>query len=239
MRLTNYVLDLWAPKESDELSVTRTSRCGLVLAAAGLGSRFGSDVPKQFLDLHGKPVYIHSLEAFRRFVGEAVVVVPARMKLEVHRQLNSCDLPFVLHVVEGGERRQDSVQAGLGYLGRQIKSVLIHDAARPFVSEDLIKRVLEGTVHFGACIPVLPVGETVKLVESEFVVKTLDREQLRLSQTPQGFERELLEESFSEASQQELEGTDEASLVEQFGYKVRVIDGDRANMKITWQSDLG
>lgn len=214
-------------------------QCGLILAAAGTGTRFGADVPKQFLELHGKPVYQHALEAFLPFVLEAVVVVPRAMKDQVQLQLNRLDFPFVPYVAAGGDRRQDSVESGLGFLSTQIRSVLVHDAARPFVSEELIRRVLEGTLRYGACVPVVPVGDTVKVIEQDFILKTLDRASLGLSQTPQGFERELLEEAFSEGSRLDLRATDESSLVEQLGYKVHVVAGERRNVKITWQSDLG
>ncbi len=220
------------------MSTAKKSQCGLILAAAGSGSRFGSDVPKQFLELHGKPVYLLALEAFLPFVGEAVVVVPAAMKAQVQRQLDACHLPFTPYVAIGGDRRQDSVQSGLGFLGMQVKSVLIHDAARPFVSEDLIGRVLEGTLRYGACIPILPVCDTVKVVEADFIARTLDRKSLGLAQTPQGFERSLLEDAFSEGARLGIEATDEAALVECQGYKVRVVAGEKSNVKITWQSDL-
>jgi len=220
------------------LGTAKKSQCGLILAAAGSGSRFGSGVPKQFLELHGKPVYLVALEAFLPFVGEAVVVVPAAMKVQVQRQLDTCDFPFTPYVAVGGDRRQDSVQSGLEYLSKQVNWVMVHDAARPFASEGLIGRVLEGTHQYGACIPILPVCDTVKVVEADFIVETLDRESLGLAQTPQGFERSLLEEAFSEGARLGIEGTDEASLVERLGYKVRVVAGEKNNVKITWQSDL-
>ena len=220
------------------MGTAKKSQCGLILAAAGSGSRFGSGVPKQFLELHGKPVYLVALEAFLPFVGEAVVVVPAAMKVQVQRQLDTCDFPFTPYVAVGGDRRQDSVQSGLEYLSKQVNWVMVHDAARPFASEGLIGRVLEGTHQYGACIPILPVCDTVKVVEADFIVETLDRESLGLAQTPQGFERSLLEEAFSEGARLGIEGTDEASLVERLGYKVRVVAGEKNNVKITWQSDL-
>ena len=224
---------------SSLLNMVKKSECGLILAAAGSGSRFGSDVPKQFLELHGKPVYLLALEAFLPFVCEAVVVVPASMKAQVQRELDSCDFHFTPYVAIGGDRRQDSVESGLGFLGMQVKSVLVHDAARPFASEELIGRVVEGTLQYGACIPILPVCDTVKVLEADFIVKTLDRGSLGLAQTPQGFERGLLEEAFSEGGRLGIEATDEAALVEHLGYKIRVVAGDKKNVKITWQSDLG
>lgn len=217
----------------------KKSHCGLILAAAGSGSRFGTDVPKQFLELHGKPVYLLALEAFLPFVAQAVVVVPAARKAQVQRELNGCDLPFTSYVAVGGTRRQDSVRSGLGFLGVQIKSVLVHDAVRPFASEELIGRVVEGTLRYGACVPILPIYDTVKVVEGDFVIRTLDRESLGLSQTPQGFDRGLLEEAFSEGIRQGIEATDEAALVESLGYKVRAVAGEKNNVKITWRTDLG
>lgn len=217
----------------------RKSRCGLILAAAGSGSRFGTEVPKQFLELHGKPVYLLALESFLHFISEAVVVVSADRRAQVQRQLDACDLPFSSYVAVGGTRRQDSVRSGLGFLGAQIQSVLVHDAARPFASGELITRVLEGTLRYGACVPIMPICDTVKVVEADFIVKTLERESLGLSQTPQGFDRSLLEEAFAEGTRQGIEATDEATLVEYLGYKIRVVAGEKSNVKITWKSDLG
>ena len=116
--------------------------------------------------------------------------------------------------------------------------VLIHDAARPFVSSQLIARVIEKTSRHHACVPVLPVGETIKEVESERVVRTLDRQCLRFAQTPQGFEINLLKRAFETALREDFHATDEATLVERLGEPVYVVTGESGNIKVTWKEDL-
>ena len=205
--------------------------------AAGAGSRFGSPLPKQFLVRDGKPLYLHSLQPFLPLVAEAVVVVPSDWQEKVREQLKDFGSEGI-RVAAGGRRRQDSTQEGLCRLSAGVEIVLVHDAARPFVSSGLIQRVIEGTRRCGACVPALPIGETVKEVRGDRVVKTVDRERLRLIQTPQGFEVDLLKKALQRSHQDRFNGTDEAALVERLGSPVVVVEGDAANLKITWPGDL-
>jgi 2-C-methyl-D-erythritol 4-phosphate cytidylyltransferase len=211
---------------------------GLIVPAAGSGSRFGSDVPKQFLDFHGKRLYQHALEAFAPFVSEAVLVVPEAWDSTIREETSGISTAFHLSVITGGAQRQDSVYCGLKALSPGIGMVLIHDAVRPYVTPEVISRVIEVTRQGKACIPVLPVSETVKEVESDLVVQTLDRQSLRLVQTPQGFDKDILLEAFNRAAQEAFYGTDESVLVERMGWPVRVVPGDQRNIKITWKEDL-
>ncbi len=210
----------------------------LVLAAAGTGSRFGSGIPKQFLPLDGRPVYLHGLATLREHCRGGVVVVPRGWVREVRREVAKLGWPGGLEVVAGGAERQDSVWRGLERLAGEDEIVLVHDAARPFLCAALAERVLEGARRHGACLPALPVADTVKEVEGSKVVRTLDRTRLRLVQTPQGFRLGLLKAAFEQAIRDDFTGTDEASLVERTGHPVHVVDGDPANVKITWPGDL-
>ncbi|MFB3903029.1 MAG: 2-C-methyl-D-erythritol 4-phosphate cytidylyltransferase [Acidobacteriota bacterium] len=209
---------------------------GLILAAAGAGSRFGSTVPKQFIPLDGVPVYLRSLEAFEPLVDHAVVVVPAGWIDRV-----ACDMrerwPGRIRVEAGGEQRQDSVRRGLLALP-PVEIVLVHDAARPYVSRTLIKRVLDESWRSGACIPGLPVSQTVKEVAGSTIVRTLDRRRLVLAQTPQGFRREILWRAFEAAEKDGFFGTDESILVERIGLPVSVVEGEPGNIKITFRQDM-
>jgi len=209
---------------------------GLILAAAGAGSRFGSAVPKQFLPLDGVPVYLRSLETFSPLVDRAVVVVPSAWKDRVICETRD-RWQGRIDVETGGEQRQESVRRGLLFLP-PVELVLIHDAARPFVTTDLIRRVLDESRRSGACIPGLPVSQTVKEVAGSIIVRTLDRTRLVLAQTPQGFRREILIEAFRKAEEDGFCGTDESILVERIGIPVSVVEGEPGNLKITFRHDV-
>jgi 2-C-methyl-D-erythritol 4-phosphate cytidylyltransferase len=213
-------------------------KCGLVLAAAGLGSRFGSDEPKQFQELNGKPLYLHALEAFQGQIGEAVVVVPEGWEAGILHQIQSRLPGMKAKVHTGGATRQESVSRGLSRLSSNIEFVLVHDAARPFITPSLIERIVNDTRRYGACIPVIPVSDTVKRVECGFVECTLDRQTLFLAQTPQGFEVKKLRNALGKAEEVGYKATDESSLLEQLGERVRVVEGEIRNIKVTWARDL-
>jgi 2-C-methyl-D-erythritol 4-phosphate cytidylyltransferase len=211
---------------------------GLVLPAAGSGSRIGSEIPKQFIEFQGKRLYRHALDAFLPFVSEVVVVVPEAWVQTIREETSEAGKSLPLYVTAGGRQRQDSVRCGLMALSSAVEIVLIHDAARPYVSSSLIGRVIEGARRSKACIPVVSVSETVKEVNGEQVVGTLDRERLRLVQTPQGFEARLLREAFDRAASEAFYGTDESMLVERMGWPVTVVAGDQGNIKVTWKEDF-
>jgi len=210
---------------------------GLVLAAAGTGSRFGSNTPKQFTQLEGKPLYLHALECFLEVFDEAAIVVPSDWIEKVKTQVQ--DLPYgeKLILEAGGPQRQDSVYRGLCRLSDRNEIALVHDAARPFPSSDLISQVIDGTRQHEACVPVLPLGDTVKEVRDQQIVRTLDRDNMVLAQTPQGFKMALLQSAFESAMKEGFYGTDESTLVERLGIPVHVVPGEGTNVKITWKED--
>ena len=214
------------------------SLIGLVLAAAGNSSRFKSNIPKQFNQLWKNPVYYHSLELFAHLAKEMVVVVPKNWREEVESQVASLSYHNKVVVETGGLQRQESVYKGVCRFSKQIDLVLVHDAARPFFSEQLISRVIEGTRQYRACVPVLPVSDTLKEIRSDRVVKTIARENLVATQTPQGFEINLLKRAFQQAIEDNFYGTDESILVERLNESVHIVLGERSNIKITWQEDL-
>lgn len=211
---------------------------GLVLAAAGTGSRFGSETPKQFALLRGNPLYLHALECFTTFFDQAVIVVPSSWKEEVAKHIQSLSYRDKLTLVVGGATRQDSVRRGLHHLSQAVEIVLIHDAARPFAPLDLISRVIGVTRKHGACVPVLSVTDTVKEVSEELVVRTVLREGLVLAQTPQGFDVSLLKRAVAKAEKDGFYGTDEAALVERLNEPIHIVSGDKVNIKITEKEDL-
>jgi 2-C-methyl-D-erythritol 4-phosphate cytidylyltransferase len=165
------------------------------------------------------------------------VVVPRGWEGVVREQLEAISSSGLI-VTTGGVCRQDSTYEGLHKLSSKVKIVLIHDAARPFVSSRLIRRVVDGAHRFGACVPALPIIETVKEVKGNRVVRTLDRDRLRLIQTPQGFEVGLLKRALARSLANGFHGTDEAVMVERLGTAVFVVEGEMGNVKVTWPRDL-
>ncbi len=216
-------------------------KAGLILAAAGRGERLGAGVPKQFLKVAGKPIMIHALETFEKHpaISEIVVVVPPGKEEEVREMCRHYALSKVGRVVCGGETRQASVYRGFQHLSLEVGKVLVHDAARPLVSAEMITRVVEALKHHGAVICGVPVRDTIKEVSPEGkILRTLPRERLYLAQTPQGAWRSWLGEAFSWALSQGKEFTDEAALLEAAGFEVHVVPGAHSNLKITYPEDL-
>ncbi|MBN2496789.1 MAG: 2-C-methyl-D-erythritol 4-phosphate cytidylyltransferase [Deltaproteobacteria bacterium] len=212
-----------------------------VVAAAGEGRRFGTDLPKQFVPAAGAPLLHHTLRALRASacLDGLVAVVPAGRladpELLPAEMRSRPDLE--LRVVAGGARRRDSVRCGLEALPASCDVVLVHDGARPAVSRSLVERVLAGVERSGACVPVLPVAETVWEIDASGRARhTRLRDRLRLAQTPQGFSREILEAAYARPVEAEL--TDDASLVESAGYPVETVAGDPENIKVTVPADL-
>ncbi|MBL0888170.1 2-C-methyl-D-erythritol 4-phosphate cytidylyltransferase [Myceligenerans indicum] len=221
-----------------------------ILTAAGSGARLGRDLPKALVDLGGFPLVLH---AARRLAGSGVVdalivTAPGGLR-DVVAELLTADayVTVPVTVVDGGPTRQASVAAGLAAAGAGHDVVLVHDAARPLVPEDLVRRVV-AAVRAGhdAVVPGLPVTDTVKQVVpgdgAELVLGTPDRAVLRAVQTPQGFTRELLERAHKAGegrSGSELAAaTDDAGLVEALGEPVHIVRGDAAAAKITTERDL-
>ena len=219
-----------------------TSSFGLVLVAAGRGSRFGGGIPKQFLHLQGEPVYLVALRKFITLVEQAVIVVPENMLGAVNSEIArfSGDSAETVRIVvtPGGERRHESVLNGLLALDDKCTHVLVHDAARPFLSEDLVARVAEATLEYGAAVPLAPVTDTVKMVRNGFIKQTIDRDSLWKAQTPQGSEISRLLNTSLEAVKTGFRATDESILLERGGFEVKAVDGEAGNIKITWKGDL-
>ena len=213
-------------------------KVSVIIAAGGQGTRLGGGVPKQWLSVGGRTLLERSVAAFDAHprVDEIVVVVP--------RDTDEAAVPrtsTARRVVPGGARRQDSVAEGFAAVDAEASVILVHDAARPFVSADVIDRAIDGALATGAVIPAVPVHDTVKQVERRdggpVIVATLPRETLFLAQTPQGFRRDVLAAAI-DAGRRGASGTDEAMLAEQAGHEVRIVAGDDANVKITTATDL-
>lgn len=216
---------------------------GTVLVAAGSSQRAGVDIPKQFVAIGGQPMFVVALSRLLLRSAEAVVVAPAggldaaRDLLRASRLLSDeRHRGKRVEIVAGGVRRQDSVRAGLAALSKDIEFVLVHDAARPFVTDDLVERVLEAAGRHGAAAPVISPPDTVKQIEGDRAVATLDREALALAQTPQAFRRDVLERAYADLGDNDV--TDDAQAVELSGVPVAVVPGETGNFKVTTRRDL-
>lgn len=217
----------------------------VILPAAGLGTRMAGPQPKQFLALDGEPILIHSLRAFAEVKRVTAIYVAVR-KPEMERvQAQISDHGFAgrVHVVEGGEKRQESVGHALAALPADADDiVLVHDAVRPLIDAAIIERTIDAVAEHGAAIVGMPAVDTIKQVErtahGAIITATIPREFIVQAQTPQGFRVGLLREAFADAESDGFMGTDEASLVERAGQPVHVVPGSPVNLKITQPGDL-
>jgi len=217
----------------------------VILPAAGLGTRMAGPQPKQFLALGGVPILIHSLRAFAAAPRVTSIYVAVR-KAEMERaEAQVAEFRFAgrVQVVEGGEKRQESVANALRALPAQADDlVLVHDAVRPLIDAATIERTIDAVAQYGAAIVGLPAIDTIKQVErtahGALVTATIPREFVVQAQTPQGARYGLLERAFAEATADGFLGTDEASLLERAGIPVAVVHGSQVNLKITQPGDL-
>ena len=213
---------------------------GVVIVAAGTGSRAGGGELKQFRWVAGKPMLLHSVQAFhaRRDVAMVVCVLPKAFVGDPPPWLFQCDTDRLL-VSVGGRERTESVANGLEDLPDEVRIVLIHDAARPFISDAMIDRVIAEARCGRGVVAALPVVDTLKEVDDDGrVVRTVERTHLWRAQTPQGFPRDLIEGAHSRARAERVTATDDAALFERLGLPVVVVRGSERAMKITDENDF-
>lgn len=218
---------------------TKTDAWAVLLVAAGQSKRLKSPVPKPFLYLDSKRTLLDlCLAAFKSVPGLAhvIIVTKADYLARAGKALTEAGLSGT--VTLGGVEREDSVWNGLRVVPPGVSMVLVHDAARPFVSAEVIQRVLAEVKKSGAAIPVVPVKDTLKVVAGNRVLRTLDRSTLRAVQTPQGFQVEVLKKAFLKLGKKASRMTDDAAVVEAVGVKVKVVEGSEMNFKVTTPDDL-
>jgi len=210
-----------------------------VIVAGGKGLRMGGDIPKQFLPIGGKPILMHTIEAFRKAINgiQIVLVLPAAQ----HDYWKGLCKEYGFHspelIAKGGETRFHSVRNGLALLPDDAEAVVgIHDGVRPFVSAETIRRCYAAAAEGKAVVPVVPVVETVRQILSNGKSVTRPRDEYRLVQTPQTFPIALLKEAYQQPYTDAF--TDDASVVEAMGEEIVMIEGNRENIKITTPSDL-
>ncbi|PYI50164.1 2-C-methyl-D-erythritol 4-phosphate cytidylyltransferase [Paenibacillus flagellatus] len=214
---------------------------GVVVVAAGKGTRMGTSESKQFLEVGGKPILVHTLETFQRLPRiEAIVVVTGSGDIgRCVGYVERYGLTKVTAITAGGSERQHSVRIGLERLPDGIEVVAVHDGVRPFLTGELIDRCLDKAGESGAAVVAVPVKDTIKVVDpSGRIESTPERRSLWAVQTPQAFRLDLLVEAHREAEREGFVGTDDATLVERLGHPVYVVEGDYANIKITTPDDM-
>ncbi len=217
----------------------KNKKIAVIIAAAGSGTRMGGGIPKQFLEIEGKPVLVKTALAFsqNQYIDGFFVVTGEEYIEKSKKLLEGIDK--FMGVVAGGAQRQDSVYNGLKVLQTDMDYVLVHDAARPFVAQDIINRVVEKAVEKGTAVAAVAVKDTIKTIEDEEQFKsTLPRNQLRSVQTPQGFRKNIIVKAYEKACAEEFYGTDDAALVERMGVPVYVVEGGYDNIKITTKEDM-
>lgn len=213
-----------------------------IVVAAGKGLRMGGALPKQFLDVGGRPLVAHTLDALLAHprVDGAVVAIPRGARSLVTKSvLGRLVTGKPVRLVTGGASRAESVQKALAKLPAEAGTVLVHDGARPLVRREMLDRLLDAVARHGAAIPALPATDTLKQRTAQgFVKKTLKREEIVCVQTPQAFARPVLERAFLEAGAALALATDCSGLVERTGARVAIVQGERDNVKVTEPADL-
>ena len=207
-----------------------------IIVAGGKGERMNADVPKQFLEIHGKPILMHTLEAFINFDAslQLILVLPAAQVDFWQTLCEAHDFNIPHQIVAGGQTRFQSVKNGLDAV-KVPAIVAIHDGVRPLVSKETIARCFDTAAKFGAAIPTMDSIESIRFVDANGS-KSVDRTAYKMVQTPQVFDAELLKKAYEQEFS--VLFTDDASVVEAMGITVQLVDGNRENIKITTEFDL-
>ena len=214
---------------------------GVVIVAAGTGSRMKMGINKQFIKLEGKEIIAYTIEKFYNNSNiEDIVVVVKEDESEFFKKEILDKYNFKnIKIAYGGKERQDSVYNGLKSLDKKCDIVLIHDGARPFVSDKIIDNCIEEVKEHKAIVVGVPVKDTIKIIDNDKnIVDTPNRSVLWAVQTPQTFDYNILIDAYKDAYKSGFYGTDDAMLVERIGYKVKMVEGSYNNIKITTQEDL-
>ncbi len=221
-------------------TMTALQPAAAIITAGGLGRRLGGATPKQFLLLRGRPVLVRTVEAFLQAdcFQTIILTLPVAYLEAATGLLTAYDLAAACRIVAGGETRQESVQAGLDALPKDIELVVIHDGVRPLVSQEIIKNCLQAARLHGAAITAIPVKDTIKAVAGGVIQQTVDRSQLWRAQTPQAARVSLLRQAYQKALLDNFSGTDEASLLERIACPVTIVAGSETNLKITLPEDI-
>ena len=211
--------------------------CGAVIVAAGSASRMGG-IDKVMAPLDGEPMIIRTVRAFQEAIAVKEIVIVTREDLIPKISALCGQYDKVKAVVVGGKDRAESVRNGLNALSNKVKLAAVQDGARPLISQAVIDRTIRAAHTYGAAAPAIPVKDTIKVVQGGMVVNTPDRSTLQAIQTPQVFDFDLLKGALKKAAENDLPITDDCSAVELMGFKVKIVEGDERNIKVTTPMDL-
>ena len=217
--------------------VLPTQYCGAVIVAAGSASRMGG-IDKVMASLGGEPMILRTVRAFEDCEAVKEIVIVTREDLMGPIAELCSGFTKVRSVVQGGSSRQESVKLGLLAFSKEVRLAAVHDGARPLVSGELIDKVIRAAHSYGAAAPAIPVKDTIKVFEGGFIAATPDRSTLRAVQTPQVMDRDLLLGALEKAEQEGIALTDDCSAVEHIGMRVRLVEGEERNLKVTTPLDL-
>ncbi|HXG86092.1 MAG TPA: 2-C-methyl-D-erythritol 4-phosphate cytidylyltransferase [Pyrinomonadaceae bacterium] len=211
-----------------------------IIVAAGSGTRFGGEKPKQFLEILGKPVIVRTLERFEACpqIDKIILVLNAAEVVNFQKQIEKFNLRKLVKVIAGGKTRAESVWNGFDAIGGESAEIIaVHDGARPLVTSEEITKTIEKARETGAACLVAAVTDTIKEVRGGKIARTVDRKTLRRALTPQCFQYSILKRAFEENRLLEA-ATDESFLVEQIGVEISIVEGSARNIKITHPEDL-
>lgn len=211
--------------------------CGAVIVAAGSASRMGG-IDKVMAPLGGEPMILRTVRAFEDCEAVKEIVIVTREDLMGPIAELCSGFTKIRSVVQGGSSRQESVKLGLLAFSKEVRLAAVHDGARPLVSGELIDKVIRAAHSYGAAAPAIPVKDTIKVFEGGFIAATPDRSTLRAVQTPQVMDRDLLLGALEKAEQEGTALTDDCSAVEHIGMRVRLVEGEERNLKVTTPLDL-
>lgn len=217
--------------------VLPTQYCGAVIVAAGSASRMGG-IDKVMAPLGGEPMILRTVRAFEDCEAVKEIVIVTRQDLIGPIAELCSGFTKIRSVVQGGSSRQESVKLGLLAFSEEVRLAAVHDGARPLVSGELIDKVIRAAHSYGAAAPAIPVKDTIKVFEGGFIAATPDRSTLRAVQTPQVMDRDLLLGALEKAEQEGTALTDDCSAVEHIGMRVRLVEGEERNLKVTTPLDL-
>ena len=217
--------------------VLPTQYCGAVIVAAGSASRMGG-IDKVMAPLGGEPMILRTVRAFEDCEAVKEIVIVTREDLMGPIAELCSGFTKIRSIVQGGSSRQESVKLGLLALSKEVRLAAVHDGARPLVSGELIDKVIRAAHSYGAAAPAIPVKDTIKVFEGGFIAATPDRSTLRAVQTPQVMDRDLLLGALEKAEQEGIALTDDCSAVEHIGMRVRLVEGEERNLKVTTPLDL-
>lgn len=213
----------------------------VIIVCSGIGKRMNSSIPKQFIKIKEKPIICYTIDKFENCSNiDEIIVVVNEEYIEFFKQNIVIKYGYkkITKIVKGGKERLNSVYNGINVIDEKDSIILIHDGVRPFIEEKDIVNIIKKTIKYDACVLGVKVKDTIKVCENNIIKNTPNRDNIWIAQTPQAFKYNIIKKAYDIAIKENKLATDDASLVEELGYNVIMIEGDYNNIKITTQEDL-